>query len=116
MKDWTPILWIAGIGAVLYYGYQNNWFGTAATAPAVVPTVAPIGSGNMVPISVLTPAQPPAVLPPLYGPPINGVPPPGVLSPLPTTGGAGVILDPKFPCPKNADCSPLMLNPVGGGQ
>ena len=72
MKDFTPILWIAAVGAVLYYAYQNNWFGTstAAAIPAVT------NSPNLVLIATLTPHQPaPAILPP---PPLNpNIPPNG---------------------------------------
>src|SRR5271165_177005 len=89
MKDFTPILWIAAVGAVLYYAYQNNWFGTstAAAIPAVT------SSPNLVPIGTLTPPQPaPAIVPTA---PLNPNLPPN-----------GPMLDPimRFTCPSNADC------------
>jgi hypothetical protein len=87
MKDITPILWIAGIGAVLYYAYQNNWFGNfTVTAAAAIPQTftAAASIPNLVPISTLTPPQPQPIIATTAAP----------LTRIPPIFDGGPILDP----------------------
>lgn len=85
MKDLTPILWIAGLGIVAWYGYQQGWFGILTVgAPAAIPPVTPAGGGaNIVPIGVLTPIEPtPIISPPVVNPVPPVQPPQLIASPI----------------------------------
>jgi len=133
MKDLTSILLIGGIGAVVYYGYQNNWFGnsTAAAAPAATTPVVISSSPNLVPIATLTPPQPTPTIAPLPPPHLDPIKDPRI----PPYVSPGPILDPgpgtlatnsegqqimvygnggNFRCPPNADCGPLGFMPITG--
>jgi hypothetical protein len=98
MKDFTPVLWIAGLGILAYYGYTQGWFGnTTVSGPGAIPPVSPpvsspsipIASGggaNLVPVGVLTPIEPTPVIP---APVVNPVPVPPVAIASPIFGGGG---------------------------